>query len=595
MKKVLSLILAATMVLSLAACGGAASSSEAAPASSGEAAPASSSEAAPSSGSEADPASSSEAAPASSSEAAPSETAEKVFYSNQGALEYFELPWKNANNTNDSKMVYETLIGTDYKLDLTTESGMAESYSFDEDGLGAVVTLRDGLKWHDGEDVTIEDVRFSIEHCILDSVMTISVIKNALRDLEGAEEYLAGTAEHVSGITTDGKTIHLRFAKVAPNMAVSLGELAILPKHLLEDADWMQIQQDPYFQKPIGSGPFMFDEVKYGEYSILKPFPGYWDGEADFTIYLNANSYESDPNLVQNTRAGLIDYAYTKNFDDVKALREIEGISIYSTPAMYTRFIEFNQFKRKGEDTINPLSDVRVRQAFAYAIDRKAICDGIFEGVSTPGDGMLTPSYSAWRGSSEGFESYDYDPEKAKALLAEAGWDSSRVLKLAYYYQDQLTVDLMSIVQQYLADVGVKVEPYLVTGDLVEKLNVPSTGFTVEDTSGVEWDLLYGALSAMTPLQYVEMFGATSANNVCPMDDEIVEIYENIFATADVDEQKMWYEKFDQWCATQMPYVPMYYQPQFVIVSDKVDGNVVNWGNPQFNWDWDLQHWTLKY
>ncbi|MBQ6545123.1 MAG: ABC transporter substrate-binding protein [Lachnospiraceae bacterium] len=582
MKKFLSLLLVGAMVLGLVACGGAASSSEAAPASSSEAAPASSSE----------------AAPASSSEAASSEAAapegEKVLYTNQGAVEFFQVPWFNANYPNDNKLVYETLVGTDANDNLTTSCGMSDSYVQADDGMTFTVHLRDGLQWHDGEPVTADDVVFSIEAGILDGVSLVSTIKNTWKCLEGAEEYLAGAAEHISGIQVadDGRTITFKFASVAPNQVFAFGEMTILPKHLLENADFAAIQQDPYFQKPIGSGPFMIDEVKMGEYTIYVPNPNYWDGVADFTIHQLANDPESDPNLVTRFRAGQIDYAMTKLYDDVRALQDVEGCTITPVSILYTRWLNVNEFKR-DENDVNPLHDARVRQAIAYAIDRKAIAEGLFEGAVNPGDGTLTPTGHAWK-NTNGLETYDYNPEKAKELLAEAGWDSSRVLKVVYYYQDQGTADLMAIIQQYLADVGIQIEPSLLTGDLPTLLNSPPSDWTEDGIKGVDWDLCYGALAATTTLNYYERFLDNGTNNAHPVTQEMRDLTAALFGTANPDEQKAAYAAFEEWQSKEMKIIPLYYSPYWIVTSDKIAGNVEKWGNPQFLWDWKIQNWELK-
>ncbi len=593
MKRFLSILLVACMILGLVACGGAASSSEAAPASSEEAAPASSEEAAP--------ASSEEAAPASSEEAAPSEEPAgemPVMYSNMGAVDFFQVPWFNANLTNSNKFCFETLVGMNADYELTNECGMSDDFNISEDGLTATVHLRDGLMWHDGEPVTADDVVFSIEKGIINGSTLISTILNTFRNLEGAEEYVAGTAEHVSGITVDadGKTITLKFAKVVPNLQWSLGEFAILPQHLLKDADFTQLQQDPFFQKPIGSGPFYIEEVKMNEYTIYAPFEQYWNGVANFKIQCSANQPETDPDLPEAFRAGQLDYAFVKNYDQMKACDGLDGVHIHTVSALYTRWLNVNEHKH-AEGEVNQLADPRVRQAIAYAIDRKGISEGLFQGATIPGDGTLTPTGHEWKKT--GLETYDYNPDKAKELLAEVGWDSSRVLKIVYYYTDQQTVDLMSIIQQELAEVGIQSEPYLATGDLGTALNsLPVVGnepsWSEDAVSTVEWDLCYGALAATTILNYYERFGAgMNSNNAHPVTEEMQALTDALFGTANVEEQKAAYAAFEEWQSKEMKIIPLYYSPYWVITTDKVEGNVEKWANPQFGWNWDIQHWTL--
>ena len=98
------------------------------------------------------------------------------------------------------------------------------------------------------------------------------------------------------------------------------------------------------------------------------------------------------------------------------------------------------------------LSDQRVRQAIAYAIDMDTIVETLFEGKAIAADSMLPNGPF----KPEGLNPYAYDPDKARELLAAANWDSSRTLDMVYYYGDQLTADLMAAFQAYLGDVGVK-------------------------------------------------------------------------------------------------------------------------------------------
>ncbi|MCQ4727859.1 ABC transporter substrate-binding protein, partial [Anaerotignum faecicola] len=135
-----------------------------------------------------------------------------------------------------------------------------------------------------------------------------------------------------------------------------------------------------------------------------------------------------------------------------------------------------------------PLADERVRQAIAYALDMKSILDGVFEGAALPAN-SLTPDGAD---KVDGLNNYDYNPEKAKELLKEANWDPNTELDVVYYYTDQMTQDLMAIIQQYLAEVGIKMNARLVEGDLATILwKAPED--PVNGPSAVDWDMCYAA------------------------------------------------------------------------------------------------------
>lgn len=95
------------------------------------------------------------------SEAESSES--KILYSNQGPKEYFEPAWEQGGGQTYNKLLFDTIIGLDEEQNPTTESGAAESFEMSEDGLSLTITLRDGMKWHDGEDVTVDNVVCTLE------------------------------------------------------------------------------------------------------------------------------------------------------------------------------------------------------------------------------------------------------------------------------------------------------------------------------------------------------------------------------------------------------------------------------------------------
>lgn len=554
MKKLLAMLLALVMVLGMAACG--------------EKTP---------EATEAATEAATQAATEAATEAATDAAETKTLYVNQGPTEFFEVPWFNAGAHTYIKAMFETLIGMDNTGAATTNSGMAESYEIAPDGLSATVTLRDGLMWHDGVPVTADDV-----------IWTLSFIP---QHTGACQALVKGGATNIESMEADGNTITFKFKAVNATQLQAFTQTHILPKHLLENASKDQFQQDPFWQAPIGSGPFKLESAVMGEYASFVPFEEYWGGVANYNIYATPSHMDADPNFVTKVLDGKLDYAYTKNFADVQALEGVAGVTITPVSVLYTRWLQVNQF---GEG--NLLQDVRVRQALAYAIDRKAITEQVFQGACDPGDGTITPTGTAWK--VEGLEAYDYNPEKAKELLTEAGWDSNRVLTIAYYYTDQQTVDLISIIQQMLAQVGVKCEGWLVEGDTATLLNsMPDDRSDVNSNSNVKWDLCYGALAATSFHNYYDRFHSVyGVNNTNPTSAEMDAMVDALMTNPDVAGQKAAYAELEKWQSENLPIIPMYYQPIWVVTSDKVSDNLdlEHLGNPQFDWDWNMQNWTLK-
>lgn len=514
--------------------------------------------------------------------------AENTLYTNGGPEEFFEAPWLNPGTFVYNKVLYDRLIFSDENLDpIPGEGQLAKSYEMSEDGLNLKFTLRENVFWHDGEPITPQDIKWSIEYSLKTTVIN-NVFANTFKAIEGATEYLDGKADDISGITIDGNNIDIKFEKLAPDALLTFTQFAPLPEKHLKDVDPVQFQQSEFFRNPIGSGPFKVEEVKMGNYTTLAGFDKYWDGAPTYKMHLNPSAGDSDPNLVTNAKGGLLDYSYTKNIADVKSLDGVEGINVDKVDVRYTRLFFANKFPKK-DGSEAPLADKKVRQAIMYALDMDEILDGIFDGAAEKAN-SLTPDGVD---KVEGLNNYDYDPEKAKKLLEEANWDPNTELDVVYYYDDQQTVDLMSIIQNYLSQVGIKMKFRLVEGDLATLLwSLPED--PVNGPSAVDFDLCYGATAALSMHEYYDRYQTGAAlNSHTPGTEELDKLIEATNKTIDAQEQREAFFNLQKYENEELFVLPLYYQPIYVITSDKIQGMPEKLGNPQFNYKWDIHKWTL--
>ncbi|MFY9357250.1 MAG: ABC transporter substrate-binding protein, partial [Defluviitoga tunisiensis] len=236
------------------------------------------------------------------------------------------------------------------------------------------------------------------------------------------------------------------------------------------------------------------------------------------------------------------------------------------------------------------LADPRVRQAIAYAIDVDTICETLLEGKASPAD-CLTPDKD-WK--AEGLNDYKYNPTKAKQLLKEAGWDSNYVLDVVYYYGDQLTVDLMTAVQAYLADVGIKMKFRKLEGDLTTLLWTPPQD-PAKGPSAVNWDLAYAGISALTLHEYYNRFrSGESSNSHTPTDPELDRLIDAINVTADMEEQRKAFIELTKYENETLPEIPLYYQQGFIVESKRVNRKGIPYGNEQFAYDWRIIDWDVQ-
>lgn len=511
----------------------------------------------------------------------------KTAFSNGGPVEFFETPWLNPGTYTYNKVLYDRLIAADENLK-PTEGQLAKDYNLSEDGKTLVFNLRDDIYWHDGDKITPEDIKWSIEYSLKTAVLN-AVFSGTFKAISGSDAYLAGTAEGIDGIAIDGNKITITFNKVAPDALLTFTQFTPLPKKYFTDVDPVKFQQSTFFQNPIGSGPYKISDVKMNDYTILVPFDKYYNGVAKFNIHLTPSAGDSDPNLVNNAKSGMLDFAYTKNVSDIKALKDDSNVKLNEVDVRYTRLFYVNKFN-KADGSKSPLADPKVRQAIKYGIDMDSISKNLFAGTVVPAN-SLTPDGTD---KVDGLNNYDYNPEKAKQLLSEAGWNSNTEVNVVYYYTDQTTVDLMTAIQSQLKEIGINMKFKLVEGDLATILwKAPDD--QKNGPSAVDWDMAYGAVGALSMHEYYDRFREGSkSNSHTPSDDKLNALIDATNVSVDPEVQKEAFFELQKYENDVLFSIPLYYQPIYVIESNKMNTGIEKYGNPQFNYQWNIQDWEIK-
>ncbi len=511
----------------------------------------------------------------------------KMIYSNGGPEEFFETPWLNPGTYMYTKTLYAHLIVADENLNpIPNHPDALATYEYSEDGKTLVFHLRDDAYWHDGEKITPEDIKKSIEYVAKTSVCN-PVFLSTFTAIQGSTDKDGNVLDTFEGIKINGQDITITFDKIAPDALLTFTQFAPVPMKYFEGVDPLQVQQAEYFQKPIGSGPFMVEEVQMKNYTVLAPFDKYYNGVPDFKIQLLPSPGDSDANFATRAKAGQLDYGYTKSIADVQAVEGTEGISVDSIDVRYTRLFFINKFPNKdGSEAV--LKDPKVRQAIRYAIDMKTICETIFQGAAIPADCLIPGAED----KASGLEAYDYNPDKAKELLKEINWDSNKTVKAVYYYTDQTTIDLMAAIKAYLAEVGINFDAELVEGDLGTILWSAPTDQT-KGPRAVDWDICYAANAALSLHEYYDRYRTGSATNShTPEDAKLNELIDATNASSDVTVQLDAFKELTKYENESLFTMALYYQPIFLVTSDKI-GDIKK-ATPQFNYDWDIQHWNIQ-
>jgi peptide/nickel transport system substrate-binding protein len=265
--------------------------------------------------------------------ATPDANGNKVLYTNSAPTSFFQHPWLNPGIYVFSKISLDHLLTADGSL-AASGGQLAESYSVGADGMSVTFDLKDGLTWHDGQDLTAEDVVWSIE---------------TAQDLPDLNPVFSKTFESISDMSISGDNITIKFGKLDPNMLLTFSQFAPLPKHLLEGVNMAEFQQHPFWQNPVGSGPFKISEIQMNDFVRFVPFESYHGGVAKVDEIVAFPSGENDGNVVKNAAAGRLDFGFTKSVGDVKSLEEMEHMRVIPADIPYTRSLRINKFAKISE------------------------------------------------------------------------------------------------------------------------------------------------------------------------------------------------------------------------------------------------------
>lgn len=282
------------------------------------------------------------------------------------------------------------------------------------------ITLRDDVKFHDGTPLTSADVAASYNRLMDGQPLAKSIFLTS------------GSA------TADGNTVSIKTDKPFAPLENSLAVVSIIPKAQIDDPESFKTTAN-------GSGPYKFESYD-GVDVILSANADYWGGapqvdEIDIR-------YIADADARQNALlSGQIDIATRVGPSYVTALGDKEGFSTLSiSPPAQVNVL----YQHSG-----PLGDVRVRQALAYAIDRESISTNLMGGINPIGFSALPTSTPYYQAAGNKFA---YDPEKARTLLSEAGYDNNLTLTMSTSTLVPNQAEIDQSIVQYLSDVGITVE-----------------------------------------------------------------------------------------------------------------------------------------
>jgi peptide/nickel transport system substrate-binding protein/oligopeptide transport system substrate-binding protein len=324
---------------------------------------------------------------------------------------------------------------------------IAEFWKASQDRRTWTFSLRRGVKFHHGREVTADDFVYSFSRLL--NATKPGPLTELLRRIQGAGDVMQGKTDRVRGLqAVDRYTLQIALEEpFAPLLAaLGLANAAVVPREVVEK------QEEHFARSPVGTGPFKFVRWDPDREIVLQANDHYYEGRPflDTVVFKIGGTFEEKfaDFLQGNLEETLIPSEKT---DQVRTDPQYQKFQRVSKPMLRLLYIGFNTQHK-------PFDDKRVRQAFNYAVNKEAIVRNITRMGSLPATGALPPGMP---GHDPNLQEYDYNPAKAKRLLAEAGYPNGTgfpVVQLWTASKAESTKAELAAYQEYLAELGVKVD-----------------------------------------------------------------------------------------------------------------------------------------
>ena len=437
--------------------------------------------------------------------------------------------------------------------------------------------LHEGVLWSDGVEFTAEDVKFTLDFVHNTPQVYNQSEYNKIIDAKIIDDYT---------IVMTWDDLYTFYSGIFE---------AMLPKHILGHLSWEAISQyEPFNRGPefIGTGPFMFAEWKSGEYIRLVRNPNYWRGPEypliDEMVWQFIPDQTARFNAMQSG-----DY----HIGQIQATQ----VASFKTPGFHVEMIPSNVFYYFGFNIEEPggrpelFGDVRVRQALYHAIDRKAIVDQLLEGTVQVANSPIPPT-SAYHNPD--IKSYDYNPQRARELLAEAGWRDTNGdgvldkdgVKFSFEWMTRGgTADRIAIAQvaqAQLKQVGIE-------SRMVE---LEAAAWSQRWRS-FQWEAQVGGWFMSSDVSLTNYYhtrdGQNGSNNFTGFGfPELDRLMIESDKVLDFETRKPMLDRAQQILADQAPVLFLYYRDSPWVIADNLTnfrGSGTNLGNWWNAWEWDLK------
>lgn len=456
--------------------------------------------------------------------------------------------------------------------DLNFEGMLADSITT-EDNKNFIVHIDDAATWSDGTPVTADDVVYTALRLASPVIGNTAMMYYVFEGV-GDDGFVEEGAESIDGIQkVDDKTVQFTTKEEMPITTFENSYaryLLTLPKHVIEQYSEEELSTADWFNHPdVVSGPFIVTDFDVDHYISYEANKDYWKGAPKIDklnikivdgsqLYAGLQSGEID--ITQQTMSDIPQ----EDYESVEALDNVDVV--YGSPV--TNQSVFIQTKN--------VPDVKVRQAMLYAIDRQQILEELLNGHGEIVDGFLSSASPFYDDS---LTPVSYDPEKAKALLEEAGWDGSQTIRFYVNSGDSTFVNAASIIAAEWAAVGIKAE--IQTVDLATLMSVAGT----EDYDVLAVQYTYAPVDPYPDVAWL-LGGEGSWTGYS--DDTLNDALTKSQLTSDPEETKELFSVVDKKVQEDVPMFSAYVISAQGAVSKRITGaapSVYGFFNDVQNWD----------
>ena len=456
--------------------------------------------------------------------------------------------------------------------DLNFEGMLADSITT-EDNKNFIVHIDDAATWSDGTPVTADDVVYTALRLASPVIGNTAMMYYVFEGV-GDDGFVEEGAESIDGIQkVDDKTVQFTTKEEMPITTFENSYaryLLTLPKHVIEQYSEEELSTADWFNHPdVVSGPFIVTDFDVDHYISYEANKDYWKGAPKIDklnikivdgsqLYAGLQSGEID--ITQQTMSDIPQ----EDYESVEALDNVDVV--YGSPV--TNQSVFIQTKN--------VPDVKVRQAMLYAIDRQQILEELLNGHGEIVDGFLSSASPFYDDS---LTPVSYDPEKAKALLEEAGWDGSQTIRFYVNSGDSTFVNAASIIAAEWATVGIKAE--IQTVDFATLMSVAGT----EDYDVLAVQYTYAPVDPYPDVAWL-LGGEGSWTGYS--DDTLNDALTKSQLTSDPEETKELFSVVDKKVQEDVPMFSAYVISAQGAVSKRITGaapSVYGFFNDVQNWD----------